>query len=335
MVSFAYDVNLPAAAAVAPRTGADRAAGSLRRDRGHARPRRTSAPRSATSTSTRPLSDAQIAQLQAAFTQYQRPLLPRPAHLVRRSDPFGETTSARSAKHVGKTTISKPTDNPLVRKFHYDEHSKLISGENFHSDQSCAPIPPLGTMLYNHTVPPDGGGDTQFASMYAAYDALSPRMKAYLEGLTATHDGDARVRARHAGVGPSGRRPPSRERPQGALRQHRLHRAHQRSAAARSRPAPAVPRRSLRQPAVDRAASAGTRTRSRSGTTAASSIKRSGITGRTCARATACRSKERSPPLQAKLAARSRRRAVRARARALRPRRRRRRSRTRSTRSRR
>ena len=28
-----------------------------------------------------------------------------------------------------------------------------------------------------------------FASMYAAYDALSPRMKAYLAGLTATHDG--------------------------------------------------------------------------------------------------------------------------------------------------
>ena len=44
-------------------------------------------------------------------------------------------------------------------------------------------------MLYNHTVPPDGGGDTMFASMYAAYDALSPRMKAYLSGLTATHDG--------------------------------------------------------------------------------------------------------------------------------------------------
>ena len=50
-------------------------------------------------------------------------------------------------------------------------------------------MPPLGTILYNHTVPPDGGGDTQFASMYAAYDALSPKMKTYLEGLTATHDG--------------------------------------------------------------------------------------------------------------------------------------------------
>ena len=92
-------------------------------------------------------------------------------------------------RHVGKSTISKTTENPLCAQVPLRRALEQISGENFHSDQSCAPMPPLGTMLYNHTVPPDGGGDTQFASMYAAYDALSPRMKAYLEGVTATHDG--------------------------------------------------------------------------------------------------------------------------------------------------
>jgi taurine dioxygenase len=137
---------------------------------------------------TKPLSDAQVEQLRAAFTQYQVVFF-RDQHIsfddqVRLASYFGNL-----GKHAGKTTISKPTDNPLVRKFHYDENSQVISGENFHSDQSCAPMPPLGTILYNHTVPPDGGGDTQFASMYAAYDALSPRMKTYLDGLTATHDG--------------------------------------------------------------------------------------------------------------------------------------------------
>ncbi len=76
-------------------------------------------------------------------------------------------------KHVGVNTISKSTDNRLVRRFHYDETSTRISGENWHCDQSCAAIPPLGSMLYNHTVPPDGGGYT----MYSAYDALSPKMK--------------------------------------------------------------------------------------------------------------------------------------------------------------
>ena len=47
----------------------------------------------------------------------------------------------------------------------------------------------MGSILYNHTLPPNGGGDTLFSSMYAAYDALSTRMKVYLDGLTANHDG--------------------------------------------------------------------------------------------------------------------------------------------------
>jgi taurine dioxygenase len=136
----------------------------------------------------KPLSAAQLAQLKAAFLQYQVLFFrdQRISHddQVRFASAFGPLGT-----HAGKTTISKETDNPHVRKFHYDANSELISGENFHSDQSCAAVPPLGSMLYNHTVPPDGGGDTQFASMYAAYDALSPRMKTYLEGLTATHDG--------------------------------------------------------------------------------------------------------------------------------------------------
>jgi taurine dioxygenase len=38
-------------------------------------------------------------------------------------------------------------------------------------------------------VPPGGGGDTMFASMHAAYDALLPRMQSYLSGLIAAHEG--------------------------------------------------------------------------------------------------------------------------------------------------
>jgi taurine dioxygenase len=48
---------------------------------------------------------------------------------------------------------------------------------------------------------PSSGGDTLFASQYAAYDALSPRMKVYLEGLTATHSGDHVYRRTNVIVG--------------------------------------------------------------------------------------------------------------------------------------
>jgi taurine dioxygenase len=59
---------------------------------------------------------------------------------------------------------------------------------------SCDPEPPLGSILHLHTVPPNGAGDTLFASMYAAYEALSPRLKSYLEGLTALHAGERNYR---------------------------------------------------------------------------------------------------------------------------------------------
>ena len=137
---------------------------------------------------TRPLSDQQVKDLHEAFHR----------HLVLffRDQKISFEDQIRTAsyfgplgRHVGKSTISKPTENELVRRFHYDETSTRISGDNYHSDQSCAEVPPLGSMLYNHTVPPDGGGDTCFSSMYAAYEPLWPKMKEYLAGLTATHDG--------------------------------------------------------------------------------------------------------------------------------------------------
>lgn len=135
-----------------------------------------------------PLSEQQQAELKDAFMRHQV-LFFRDQKIsfedqIRVASLFGPL-----GRHVGAQTISKPTDHPLVRRFHYDETSQRISGEGWHSDQSCAPMPPLGSMLYNHTVPPDGGGDTMFASTYAAYEALSERMKTFLLGLTATHDG--------------------------------------------------------------------------------------------------------------------------------------------------
>ncbi len=57
----------------------------------------------------------------------------------------------------------------------------------WHSDVSFKPRPALGSLLYARILPP-AGGDTLWASMYAAYEALSEPMKQFLCGLTATHD---------------------------------------------------------------------------------------------------------------------------------------------------
>ncbi len=81
-----------------------------------------------------------------------------------------------------------PEGHPEILRIHADANSKYIAGERWHSDVSCDPEPPMGSILNLKTIP-EVGGDTLFASMYAAYDALSAPMKAFLSGLTAIHDG--------------------------------------------------------------------------------------------------------------------------------------------------
>jgi len=83
--------------------------------------------------------------------------------------------------------------HPEVMVIHADENSKRIAGEDWHSDVSCDEEPPLGTILHIHEVPPVGG-DTLFASMYAAYEALSAPLRAMLDNMTAIHDGEHRYR---------------------------------------------------------------------------------------------------------------------------------------------
>jgi taurine dioxygenase len=58
----------------------------------------------------------------------------------------------------------------------------------------------MGSILYIKQCPPRGG-DTLFSSMYAAYEALSDRMKAYLEGLIAVHDGEESYRGTYKNLG--------------------------------------------------------------------------------------------------------------------------------------
>jgi taurine dioxygenase len=66
-------------------------------------------------------------------------------------------------------------------------HPKGDGADLWHSDNSYIERPPMGSVLKAVRIP-SVGGDTCFASMYAAYDALSPAMKRYVDGLVAVHD---------------------------------------------------------------------------------------------------------------------------------------------------
>ena len=59
-------------------------------------------------------------------------------------------------------------------------------GEQWHTDHSYDTAPAMCSILHAIELPPYGG-DTCFSSQYAAYDALSDRMKSFLGSLKAWH----------------------------------------------------------------------------------------------------------------------------------------------------
>jgi taurine dioxygenase len=87
---------------------------------------------------------------------------------------------------------NKSSDRPGLTVV--DQTSPKGSGTDvWHADSTFMVEPPMGAVLRSVQVPAVGG-DTCFASMYAAYDALSTSMKQQLDGLTAVHS-TARVMA--------------------------------------------------------------------------------------------------------------------------------------------
>jgi taurine dioxygenase len=91
--------------------------------------------------------------------------------------------------------------HPEILYLNAGPDTSRVNGDEWHSDVTCDAEPPMGSILRLFEVP-SNGGDTLFASMYAAYDALSEPMKGFLSGLSAVHDGGPNYidRAKRAGI---------------------------------------------------------------------------------------------------------------------------------------
>lgn len=82
---------------------------------------------------------------------------------------------------------------PECQQIHYisnqdrfPDGKRYIPGEGWHTDHSNDTRPPKATVLHAVKLP-DQGGDTQFANMAAAYEALPAATRARLAGLMAIH----------------------------------------------------------------------------------------------------------------------------------------------------
>jgi len=130
----------------------------------------------------RPLSDEAVAGIRKALLDhcvvfFRDQEIDVPAHkaLARR---FGDIFIHPNYKGTG-------TDNEIV-EIRREPGDKKIVGEEWHADTTMSEEPPMGAILYALDVPAYGG-DTLFASQYAAYEALSDGMKRLLQGLRAYH----------------------------------------------------------------------------------------------------------------------------------------------------
>jgi taurine dioxygenase len=132
------------------------------------------------------LDDATFAEIERAFADYlvlqfhDQHLTPEQhVALTRR---FGPVSRSPYIKHMDEypdiIAVLKEADEAKISTF----------GNAWHSDFSFLEEPPMGSLLYAREVP-SHGGDTLFANMYLAYEALSDGMKRMLDPLKAIHTG--------------------------------------------------------------------------------------------------------------------------------------------------
>ena len=130
---------------------------------------------------TQPLSAPVKAELRQALFDFEviffRPQIISPANHVALSSVFGPVSA-------GSYFERNPNAPELEMIVSDKAHPPAI--DNWHTDISWKPNPPLGTAI-QITVTPPSGGNTCWISTSKAFDWLSPGMKKYLEGLQAVH----------------------------------------------------------------------------------------------------------------------------------------------------
>ena len=104
-------------------------------------------------------------------------------------------SSAQKARHTG--IKHRLAGNVIADISNLDGDSKVLALDSkrrldwlanrlWHTDASFRAVPGALSMLYAHVVP-DEGGETEFADLRAAYDALPHKTQKEIEGLVAEH----------------------------------------------------------------------------------------------------------------------------------------------------
>ncbi len=128
------------------------------------------------------LSNRQFAEIRQAYHEFSV-IFFRDQELT----PEDHIAFARRWGEININRFFQPVEgHPEIAEVRKEPEQKINIGSDWHSDHSYDLAPAMGSVLYAREVP-EFGGDTLFASMHRAYDALSDGMKQMLEGLRAVH----------------------------------------------------------------------------------------------------------------------------------------------------
>ena len=130
------------------------------------------------------LDDEAFDEIYRAFVEHQAIII-RDQSLT--SDHFLTFARRWGEIHTHPYMKGLPT-HPEILEILKTETDTYAFGNAWHTDQSYTAVPAKATMLYGVELPA-AGGDTQFASMYWAYEALSDGLKAMLVNLKGVNVG--------------------------------------------------------------------------------------------------------------------------------------------------
>lgn len=130
----------------------------------------------------RSLEDSDVEELRAAFNEY--------GVIFFREQNLSPEQHIAFAERFGQININRffkaAPGYPQIAEVRKEPDQKSNIGGGWHTDHSYDQVPALGSILLAREVPPFGG-DTLFASMSHAYEALSDGLKRTLEQLRAVH----------------------------------------------------------------------------------------------------------------------------------------------------
>ena len=113
--------------------------------------------------------------------------------LFRGQDDFTPEAHIAFARRWGGIDINNyfplTDDHPEIAVVRKAADRQTNIGGDWHTDHSYDQVPAMGSILVARTLPPSGG-DTLFAHMGEAYDALPDDLKQEIEGLEAFHTAD-------------------------------------------------------------------------------------------------------------------------------------------------